>query len=112
MCARNFLPAVMKDVLTGKSSVLKADANRRSMMIHPLKDSSPGLASGNWDGGKPEAERRFGDCFPGDVIAIKYRNDGRDIGTRFLHYNYMVWRHSPCLWWAESGSPTGTFPER
>jgi signal transduction histidine kinase len=77
--------------LTGKSSVLKADANPPIMMIHPLKDSSPWVASGNWDGGKPEAERRFADVFPEMVIAIKYQGTTvADIGTRFLHYNYMV----------------------
>src|SRR6266478_6475240 len=44
---KNFLPAVMKDVLTGKSSVLKADANPPIMMIHPLRDSNPWLAYRN-----------------------------------------------------------------
>jgi len=88
---KDFLPAVMKDVLTGKSSVLKADANPPVMMIHPLKDSSPWVASGNWDGGKPEAERRFADVFPEMMVAIKYQGTTvADIGTRFLHYNYMV----------------------
>jgi signal transduction histidine kinase len=88
---KSFLPALMKDVLTGKSSVLKADANPPVMMIHPVKDSSPWVASGNWDGGKPEAERRFADVFPEMVMAIKYQGTTvADIGTKFLHYNYMV----------------------
>ena len=88
---KNFLPAVMKDVLMGKSNVLKADANPPIMMIHPVKDSSPWVASGNWDGGKPEAERRFADVFPEMMVAIKYQGTTvADIGTRFLHYNYMV----------------------
>ena len=88
---KNFLPAVMKDVLMGKSNVLKADANPPVMMIHPVKDSSPWVASGNWDGGKPEAERRFADVFPEMMVAIKYQGTTvADIGSRFLHYNYMV----------------------
>ncbi|HET7108104.1 MAG TPA: HAMP domain-containing sensor histidine kinase [Candidatus Acidoferrum sp.] len=88
---KDFLPAMMKDVLTGKSSVLKADANPPVMMIHPQKDSSPWVASGNWDGGKPEAERRFADVFPEMIVAIKYQGTTvADIGTRFLQYNYMV----------------------
>jgi signal transduction histidine kinase len=88
---KNFLPAVMKDVLTGKSSVLKADANPPIMMIHPLKDSNPWLASAKWDGGKPEAERIFADVFPSMVLAIKYQGTTvADIGARFLHYNYTI----------------------
>jgi signal transduction histidine kinase len=88
---KTFLPTLMKDVLTGKSSVLKADANPPVMMIHPAKESSPWVASGNWDGGRPEAERRFADVFPEMVLAIKYQGTTvADIGTRFLHYNYMV----------------------
>ncbi len=88
---KDFLPTVMKDVLTGKSSVLKADANPPIMMIHPVKEMSPWAASGMWDGGKPEAERRFADVFPEMVMAIKYQGTTvADIGTRFLHYNYMV----------------------
>ena len=88
---KTFLPAVMKDVLTGKSSVLKAEANPPIMMIHPLKEYSPWLASANWDGGKPEAERIFADVFPSMVLAIKYQGTTvADIGSRFLHYNYMV----------------------
>jgi signal transduction histidine kinase len=88
---KDFLPAVMKDVLTGKSSVLKADANPPIMMIHPLKDYSPWLTSANWDGGKPEAERIFADVFPSMVLAIKYQGTTvADIGTRFLRYNYIV----------------------
>ena len=88
---KDFLPAVMKDVLTGKSSVLKADANPPIMMIHPLRDYSPWLTSANWDGGKPEAERIFADVFPSMVLAIKYQGTTvADIGTRFLRYNYIV----------------------
>ena len=88
---KDFLPAMMKDVLTGKSSVLKADANPPIMMIHPVKEMSPWVASGMWDGGRPEAERRFADVFPEMVMAIKYQGTTvADIGTRFLHYNYMV----------------------
>jgi signal transduction histidine kinase len=86
-----FLPALMKDVLTGKSSVLKADANPPIMMIHPVREMSPWVASGIWDGGRPEAERRFTDVFPEMVMAIKYQGTTvADIGTKFLHYNYMV----------------------
>jgi len=88
---KNFLPAVMKDVLTGKSSVLRAEANPPIMMIHPLKDSNPWIASANWDGGKPEAERIFADVFPSMVLAIKYQGTTvADIGSRFALYNHIV----------------------
>jgi len=88
---KNFLPAVMKDVLTGKSSVLKADANPPIMMIHPLRDSNPWLASAKWDGGKPEAERILRMFSRPWVLAIKYQGTTvADIGARFLHYNYTI----------------------
>jgi signal transduction histidine kinase len=88
---KNFLPAVMKDVLTGKSSVLKADANPPIMMIHPVRDLNPWITSANWDGGKPEAERTFAEVLPSMVLAIKYQGTTvADIGTRFLRYNYIV----------------------
>jgi signal transduction histidine kinase len=88
---KNFLPAVMKDVLNGNSSVLRADANPPIMMIHPLKEYSPWIASANWDGGKPEAERIFADVFPSMVLAIKYQGTTvAEIGSRFLRYHYIV----------------------
>jgi signal transduction histidine kinase len=88
---KNFLPAVMKDVLTGKSSVLRAEANPPIMMVHPLRDSNPWIALANWDGGKPEAERIFADVFPSMVLAIKYQGTTvADIGARFALYNHIV----------------------
>ncbi len=88
---KTFLPAMMKDVLTGKSSVLKADANPPVMMIHPAKESTPWLASANWDGAKPEAERKLEYVFPDLMLAIKYQGTTvADIGTKFLRYNYIV----------------------
>lgn len=86
-----FLPAMMKDVLTSKSSVLKADANPPGMMIHPPKDATPWVASANWDGGKPEAERKLEYVFPNLTVAIKYQGTTvADIVTRFLRYHYLV----------------------
>jgi signal transduction histidine kinase len=88
---KNFLPAMMKDVLTSKKSVLKADANPPVMMIHRPKDSTPWVASPNWDGGKPEMEKSFEDVFPSLILAIKYRGTTvADIGARFLRYHYIV----------------------
>jgi signal transduction histidine kinase len=88
---KTFLPAMMKDVLSSKSTVLRADANLPVMMIHAPKDSTPWVASGNWDGGYAEQERRFADTFPDLVLAIKYQGTTvADIGTRFLRYNYIV----------------------
>jgi len=81
----------MKDVLTSKSSVLRADANSPVMMIHAPKDSTPWVASANWDGEKPEMERSFADIFPSLVLAIKYQGTTiADIGMKFLRYNYSV----------------------
>lgn len=88
---KTFLPAMMKDVLSSKSNVLRADANPPVMMIHPAKESTPWVASANWDGGKPEAERKFEYVFPDLTLAIKYQGTTvADIGSRFLRYNYIV----------------------
>jgi len=88
---KSFLPAMMKDVLTSKSIVLRGDANPPVMMIHPPKDSTPWVASANWDGGKPEMERAFTDVFPRLHVAIKYQGTTvADLGTKFLRYNYIV----------------------
>ncbi len=88
---KSFLPTMMKDVLTSKSSVLRADANSPVMMIHAPKDSTPWVASANWDGEKPEMERSFADIFPSLVLAIKYQGTTiADIGMKFLRYNYTV----------------------
>jgi signal transduction histidine kinase len=86
-----FLPVMMKDVLTGKSDVLKSEENPPVMMIHSSKDPNPWVTSGNWDGGKPEAERNFQYVFPELTMAIKYQGTTvADISSRFLRYNYIV----------------------
>ncbi|HSY32144.1 MAG TPA: HAMP domain-containing sensor histidine kinase [Verrucomicrobiae bacterium] len=88
---KNFLPAMMKDVLTSKNNVPEIEANPPVMMIHPSKDSTPWVTSGNWDGAYPEAERTFQYVFPEMTLAIKYQGmTVADIGARFLRYNYIV----------------------
>jgi signal transduction histidine kinase len=88
---KSFLPAMMKDVLTSKNNVPEVEANPPVMMIHPAKDSTPWLTSGNWDGANPEAERTFQYVFPEMTLAIKYQGlTVADIGVRFLRYNYIV----------------------
>ena len=88
---KSFFPAIVKDVLSSKSTVLRADANLPVMMIHAPRDSTPWVASTDWDGGEPEEERRFADVFPDLVLAIKYQGTTiADIGTRFLRYNYIA----------------------
>ncbi len=86
-----FLPTMMRDVLTSKSEVLKVEANPPVMMIHPAKDPTPWVTSGNWDDGRPEAERNFQYVFPELTMAIKYQGTTvADISSRFRRYNYMV----------------------
>jgi nitrogen-specific signal transduction histidine kinase len=87
-----FMPAVMTDVLHSKASMLRADANPPAMMIHsPKDDEDPWAASENWDGGKPEMERKFADVFPNLILSIKYPGTTiADMGARFLRYNYCV----------------------
>jgi signal transduction histidine kinase len=86
-----FFPAVLKDVLNSKSAMLRADPNPPAMMIHPTKDSTPWVASTNWDGGKPEVERPFADIFQGMTLAIKWPGTTiADISAKFLRYNYTV----------------------
>jgi len=88
---KTFLPVMMKDVLTSKSSALKADENPPVMMIHAPKESTPWVASPNWDGGKAEMERTFADVFPQLVLAIKYQGTTiADIGMKFLRFHYTV----------------------
>jgi signal transduction histidine kinase len=88
---KDFLPTMMKDVLASKNNVPEVEANPPVMMIHSSKDSTPWLASGNWDGANPEAERTFQYVFPEMTLAIKYQGmTVADIGARFLRYNYIV----------------------
>jgi signal transduction histidine kinase len=88
---KTLLPAMMKDVLTSKNSVLQGDENPPVMMIHAPKDSTPWVASANWDGEKPEMERTFADVFPSLVLAIKYQGTTiADIGMKFLRFHYTV----------------------
>jgi hypothetical protein len=86
-----FFPAVLKAVLNSKSSMLRADLNPPAMMIHPVKDYTPWVASENWDGGHSEVERAFSDTFPHLTLAIKYPGTTiADIGSKFLRYNYTI----------------------
>jgi len=88
---KSFFPAVIKDVLNGKSNAFRTDANPPAMMIHSPKDFAPWVASANWDGGKPEVELPFDHIFQSMVMAIKYPGTTiADIGARFLRYNYAV----------------------
>lgn len=85
-----FLPAMMKDVLSSKSEVLKGD-NPPVMMIRPSKDYTPWVTSGDWGEGKAEAERNFTYVFPDLTAAIKYQGTTvSDMVSRFLRYNYLV----------------------
>ena len=112
---KTFLPSMMKDVLSSKSIVpTTADANPPVMMIHPSKDPTPWVASGNWDGAKPEAERNMEYVFPDLTLAIKYQGmTVADIGARFLRYNYIVLAALSLFMVArESFSPIATFPKK
>jgi signal transduction histidine kinase len=88
---KTFFPSVIKDVLNGKNVALRSDANPPAIMIHADKESTPLVASSNWDGGKPEVDLPFDGIFQHLVLAIKYPGTTvADIGARFLHYNYTV----------------------
>lgn len=85
-----YLPELMKEVLTSKSSVLSSDVHPPVMMVRPTKSSTPWV-SANWDGGHPEAEKNFEYTLQGLTMAIKYQGTTvADIGMKFLRYNYMV----------------------
>jgi len=87
---QTFFPAVMKDVLSSKSEVLRGE-NPPVMMIRPSKDYTPWVTSGNWGEGKAEAERPFQYVFPDLTAAIKYQGiTVSDMVSRFLRYNYLV----------------------
>ncbi len=86
-----FFPVMMKDVLTSKNEVLKAETNPPVMMIHPSKDPTPWVTSGNWDDGHSEAERNFQYVFPDLTMAIKYQGTTvADISSRFRRDNYII----------------------
>ncbi len=90
---QNFLPAMMKDVLTSKNGLKTADVNPPVMMIRPSMpmDATPWVTSANWDGRKPEAERSFQWVLQGLTIAIKYQGITiAELGNRFLWYNYII----------------------
>jgi signal transduction histidine kinase len=88
---KDFLPAMMKDVLSSKSVALMGDENPPVMMIHAPKDSTSWVASPNWDGEEPEMERTFADVFPSLVLAIKYQGTTiAEISRKILTYNYTV----------------------
>jgi signal transduction histidine kinase len=87
----SFFPTLMADVLNSKDNVLRQEANPPAMMIRAAKDSTPWVASANWDGGKPEAERNFQWVFQDLALAIKYHGTTvADISSRFLRYNSIV----------------------
>jgi len=88
---KTILPAILKDVLNSKSNGRRDDVNPPVMMVHSTEDSTPWVASADWDGGRPEVERQFPDVFQGLVWSIKYPGiTVADIGARFLRYNYTV----------------------
>ena len=88
---KTFLPAIMKDVLTSRNGVLMAGANPPVMMIHPSKDPTPWVASANWDGAKPEAERNFEWLFQGLTLAIKWQGvTVADTASRLARNNYII----------------------
>jgi signal transduction histidine kinase len=89
---KTFLPGIMKDVLTSNSGVLMMnDSNPAVMVVHPSRDMTPYVRSGDWDGSKAEAERTFEYALPETTWAIKYQGTTvADIGNRFLRYNYTV----------------------
>jgi len=81
----------MTDVLASKSSVLHSDPNPPALMVHPLRSSTPWVATSTWDGGRPEMERSLGDIFQGITFAIKYPGTTIDkIGAKFLRFNYFI----------------------
>jgi signal transduction histidine kinase len=86
---QTFFPAIMKDVLSSKSDVLKD--NPPVMMIRPSKEYTPWVSSGNWGEGRAEAERPFQYVFPDLTAAIKYQGTTvSDMVSRLLRYNYLV----------------------
>jgi signal transduction histidine kinase len=86
-----FFPTVIKDVLNSKSNGLKNDANPPAIMIHPPKDTTPIVASANWDEGTPEVERTFDMIFQHLVWGIKYQGTTvADITARLVRYNYSI----------------------
>ena len=88
---KTFLPALMKDVLTSKSGMKADDAQSPVIMIHPTKDDTPWVTSGNWDGRKPEAERPLQWFLDDLTIAIKYHGTTvAQIGNRILRFDYLI----------------------
>ena len=88
---KTLFPAMMKDVLTSKRGLLMTEQNPPVMMIRTSKDSTPWVSSGNWDGAKAEADRKFEWVFPNLTLAIKYQGlTVASIGSKFARSNYMI----------------------
>jgi signal transduction histidine kinase len=88
---KTFFPAIMTDILNSKENVLRQEANPPVMAVMGHDESTPWVATANWDGGKPEAEYKFEWLFQGLTFAIKYQGTTvADMSAKFLRYNYMV----------------------
>ncbi len=71
--------------------VQEKDQNRPALMLRSKMDDSPIATSSNWDGGKPEVERKLEAGFPGLVLGIKYPGTTiQAISARFLRTAYLI----------------------
>ncbi len=88
----SFFPAALDEILSQGQGM--RNGNPAIMMVRWNNSRTPLAASTNWDGGKPEAERKFEEgasAFPMLVAGIKLRGTTTEVlGRQFLLTNFLI----------------------
>jgi signal transduction histidine kinase len=86
-----FFPEMLDAVITRNLAEEQNNKNHAVMMLHAKSESTPLVASTDWDGGTPEVERNMEGAFPGLVLAIKLRGTTLEaIGHRFVRTAFLI----------------------
>ncbi len=90
-----FFPEMLSDLmrpkLSAESDSDKSSYNNTVMMVHMKGEATPTVASADWDGGEPEAERPLDASFPGLMLAIKLRGTTiAALGQRFVRTSFLI----------------------
>jgi signal transduction histidine kinase len=86
-----FFPEMLDAVISRNLAEGRSDKNPAVMMLHARSESTPLVASSEWDGGAPEVERPMEGAFPGLILAIKLRGTTlQAIGQRFVRTAFLI----------------------
>ncbi|HVO64368.1 MAG TPA: HAMP domain-containing sensor histidine kinase, partial [Terriglobales bacterium] len=87
----HFLPEAMDSVMSRNVAESQGDVNHAAMMLRSKMDSSPMVASAEWDGGEPEVERNWEGAFPGLILAIKMHGTTlQAISDHFFRQSFLI----------------------